>query len=161
MLLDKYSDKLANTAKFYVSDHQVILDILQETWISIFNNIQAYEEKGLFFGWAKKIMLREVFKNGKKESAKIKVLNDLPKSLHYQQPSIEGQIELQEALVIVNKLKSPGKEVFKMHVIDGLKHKEIAFIMSISESTSRVHLTNARIELNELFAKREHRKIKV
>ena len=39
-----------------------------------------------------------------------------------------------------------------MNVIDGMSHKEIGKNMGISDSTSRVHLTNARKYLRKVFA---------
>ncbi len=158
ILLNKYSDFLASAARNYISDSETILDVLQETWIIIFNNLESYEERGYFYAWAKKIMLREIIRISKKEKAKEVFIGTLQAKDHTSKPSVERKLELQEAMKLVEKLRSPAREVFKLHVIDGLSHKEIGEIMNIKDSTSRVHLTNARKELKELLLIRDTRK---
>jgi RNA polymerase sigma-70 factor (ECF subfamily) len=156
--LEKYSDFLASAARNYLSDKEMIMDALQETWIIIFNNIQGYEERGYFYPWAKKILLREIIRISKKEKAKEVFIGSLKTKDQVFKPSIERKLELQEVMKLVEKLRSPAREVFKLHVIDGLSHKEIGDLMNIKDSTSRVHLTNARKELKELILIRDKRK---
>jgi len=158
ILLEKYSDYLASAARNYVSDSSSIMDILQETWIIIFNNIEKYEERGYFYPWAKRIMLREIIRASKKDKAKILLIDTLKNRTEISQPSVESQLELEEAMKLIEQINSPAKEVFKLKIIDELSHKEIAEIMSIKESTSRVHLTNARKQLKELLTVRDKRK---
>ncbi len=161
ILLEKYSDYLASAARNYMADKASIMDVLQDTWIIIFNNIDKYEEKGFFYPWAKKIMLREIIRMSNKEKAKVMFLNTMSRKDKMQAPDIERTLELQEALKLVEKIPSPAREIFKLFVIDGLPHKEIADIMNIKESTSRVHLTNARKKMSDLLAIRDQRKVKL
>lgn len=161
LLLEKYSDFLASAARNYMTDRESIMDVLQDTWIIIFKNIHKYEERGYFYAWAKRIMLREIIRMSKKEKAKVLFLNTLGQSEKQIQPDIERKLELQEAMKLVEQIPSPGREVFKMFIVDGLPHKEIAQLMGIKESTSRVHLTNARKRLNQFLSARDQRKVKL
>ena len=149
---------MASAARNYVGDPSAVMDILQETWIIIFNNIQKYEERGYFYPWAKRIMLREIIRASKKEKAKILFIDTLKNREVSNKPSIERKLELQEVMKLVDQIKSTAKEVFKLKVIEDLSHKEIAEMMNIKESTSRVHLTNARKQLKELLTIRDTRK---
>lgn len=161
ILLEKYSDYLASAARNYMSDKESIMDVLQDTWIIIFKNINKYEEKGYFYAWAKRIMLREIIRMSKKEKAKVLFLDTLGRKNNSIQPDVERKLELQEALILVERIPSPSREVFKMFVIEGLPHKEIAQLMGIKESTSRVHLTNARKRLNQFLSVQDQRKVKL
>jgi len=161
ILLEKYSDYLASAARNYMDDGASIMDVLQDTWIIIFNNIHKYEEKGFFYAWAKKIMLREIIRMSKKEKDKVLFLNSIGRKKCQIQPEIERKLELQEVMILVEQIPSPAKEVFKMYVVDGIPHKEIAQFMGIKESTSRVHLTNARKKLNLFLSIRDQRKVKL
>lgn len=135
--------------------------MLQDTWIIIFKYMDTYEEKGFFYPWAKKIMLREIIRLSKKERAKILFLDTMGRKENSSQPEIEQQLELEEAMKLIERIPSPSREVFKMFVIDGMRHKEIAQLMNIKESTSRVHLTNARKRLNQFLVKQDHKKVKL
>jgi len=161
LLLEKYSDYLASAARNYMSDKESIMDVLQDTWIIIFKNIKNYEEKGYFYAWAKRIMLREIIRMSKKEKAKVLFLNTLGRKNNMIQPDIERKLELQEAMKLIENIPSPAREVFKMFVVEGLPHKEIAQMMGIKESTSRVHLTNARKKLRQFLSKLDQRKVKL
>jgi len=95
LLLEKYSDFLASAARNYMTDRESIMDVLQDTWIIIFKNIHKYEERGYFYAWAKRIMLREIIRMSKKEKAKVLFLNTLGQSEKQIQPDIERKLELQ------------------------------------------------------------------
>jgi len=161
ILLNKYSDYLASAARNYVSDKESIMDILQDTWILVFKNLNKYEERGYFYAWAKRIMLREIIRMSKKEKAKILFLDTLGRSERKVQPDVERKLELQEVMKQVERIPSPAREVFKMFIVDGLPHKEIAQFLGIKESTSRVHLTNARKKLNQYLSTQDQRKVKL
>jgi len=161
MLLDKYSDTLMSIGMRYSNNRSIVLDAIQETWIIVFNQMDKYVEKGFFIAWAKKILIRELLRIKNKENSKIVYLNDIQNKNMAQKPAAEKKLELQEVMTLVAKIPSPAKDIFIMNVMDGLKHKEIAEIMNIKESTSRVHVTNARKFLKESLAKISNRKVKV
>ena len=89
-------------------------------------------------------MLRELFRISKRENMRLVHLNSKLTEANHEMPRVDKILELEEALKMVDRIKSPAREVFKMYVIDGLSHQEIGDIMDITASTSRVHLTNAR-----------------
>lgn len=145
----------------YSNNRSIVLDAIQETWIIIFNQMDKYVEQGFFIAWAKKILIRELLRIKNKEESKIVYLNDLQSRNIAQKPTAEKKLELEEVMKLVTKIPSPAKDIFIMYVMDGLKHKEIAEIMNIKESTSRVHVTNARKFLKESLTKISNIKVKV
>jgi RNA polymerase sigma-70 factor (ECF subfamily) len=149
-LLEKYSGILMSTAMRYLKDESKALDALQETWIKVFNNIDKYEEEGKLQWWLKKVLINNILKT----KTKIIQLTDYDSENNDKAwilPSVESKLNMEDLMKIVNTVPSPAKEVFIMNIIDGMNHKEIAEILSIKESTSRVHLTNARKYLRQLF----------
>jgi len=52
---------------------------------------------------------------------------------------------------MIDKLPYPSNQVFKLFIVDGFRHREIADLLGIAESTSRVHLTNARAKIRGYF----------
>lgn len=149
MLLDKYSPHLMATAMRYVLDEAQAKDALQETWIKVFRNIDNYKEEGRLMYWLKKILVNTIISEKRKNKPMVEINGHEPQN---QQPGAESKLNMQDMMKIIVKLPSPSKEVFMMKVMEGMKHKEIAEIMNITESTSRVHLTNARKLLRMMFA---------
>jgi RNA polymerase sigma-70 factor (ECF subfamily) len=139
------------TAYRYVMSIDESKDILQESWIKIFQNLNNYEDRGNLLGWMKTIVIRQALKNIAKKK------NELASSLTVEEgqwstdPSVFEAMRVEEILIYINQLPNLSKLVFTLKIIDGYSHKEIAEMLDIKESTSRVHLTNARRRLGKLL----------
>lgn len=153
MLLDKYSPLLMGTAMRYLNDESSAKDALQDMWIKVFNNMDKYQDQNKLSGWIKTILINTILKRLKTKAHTHTIHTDNCIELKgHQAPVIESDLNMKDLMKIVHTVPPPGKEVFMMNVIDGMSHKEIAEIMNIKESTSRVHLTNARKYLRKIFS---------
>ena len=61
--------------------------------------------------------------------------------------SLMDEINTEELIYYIDRLSQGRKQVFLAYAVDGLKHKEIAEILGISEGTSKSQLFDARKEL--------------
>lgn len=149
-LLEKYTGLLYSVALRYAVDRSDAQDILQESWIKIFNGILKYKEEGRLTGWMTRIVINTALRKKQgfhsRTAVYVEVFNEDPMI----SPLALDKLHYDDLLKIVNMLPEMGREVFKMSAIDGLKHKEIAEILQIEESTSRAHLTRSRKKLQEL-----------
>ncbi len=153
MLLEKYSPMLMGTAMRYLSDEAKAKDALQDTWIKVFNNMCKYQDQNKLSGWLKTILINTILKMKSTKSYTHTIHTDDCINLKgHQAPVIESNLNMKDLMKIVHTVPPPAKDVFMMNVIDGLSHKEIAKVMNIKESTSRVHLTNARKYLRNIFS---------
>ena len=144
-LLEKYAGYLKVVISRYCYDASLINDILQESWISIFQNINSYREVGKFRGWMSKIAISQCYKTFKKRNL-INYVDHIPDERTLSPKAIES-LDYQDLMNVVLGLKSPEREVFLMFVIDDLNHKEIGSLLGFDESTSRVYLSKARKQL--------------
>lgn len=149
LLLEKYAGYLLAVIRRYCTRADVAQDILQESWIQIFKSFKQYEERGLLKGWIAKIAILQCYREIRK-SNKIHFVESTP-DVPIDIPNAIDNLNYEDLMKIVNKLKSPQRDVFAMKIIDGLNHKEIGAILNIKESTSRAHLTNARKKLQEMI----------
>ncbi len=153
ILFDRYNSMLFAVIMKYMRNRQDAEEVLQETWIDIFKSLANYEDSGKFEGWIKTIAIRKSWKAIKSKP----VVYELADYHQVQKIRIDQQImdklTCEEILKLLHYIPSGAREVFKMNVLDGYTHKEIASIMSIGESTSRAHLTKARSILKTLFEK--------
>ena len=153
MLLEKHAASLMSVARRYSRCEEDAKDHLQEGWISIFKALDKYEfhSEPLLRGWMRKIVvnicLKKYQKNKRREnlSANIIPIDTVVKT------TVLDQMTVDEILKLIERLPYPSNVVFKLSVIEGYKHKEISEMLGMAESTSRVHLTNARAKMKKYF----------
>jgi len=127
-------------------------EILQDSWIDIFNGLSRYEDRGKFEGWLKTIVIRRAWKAIKKRKYVEELNDDYAKSSINMEKQIIDQMTCQEILNKLEIIPNGAREVFKMAVIDGYNHQEISEILDISPSTSRAHLSRARKILQKKYS---------
>ncbi len=66
---------------------------------------------------------------------------------------IIAQLGTKELLNMVQQLPPAYRMVFNLYVFEGMKHREIAQLLSISEGTSKSNLSDARAILQKAVAK--------
>ena len=150
-LLEVYTPLLYNVSLRYAVDRAQAKDILQDSWINIFNGILKYKHEGKLEGWMTRIVINIALRKLNSKD----MVNAVYTHTFYESPSEEpsalSELQYDDLLRLVNRLPEVSREVFKMAIIDGLKHKEIGEILGIQESTSRAHLTRAKKKLQELI----------
>ncbi len=152
MLLTKYAPMLMAVAMRYMKREDLAKDILQESWIKIFNAIDRYEDHKKLKGWLKTIVINTALSALRGKQATIIPIESYHSNSVESSDNIESRLNMEDLMDIIYDIPSPAKEVFMMNVIDGMSHKEIGKHMGITDSTSRVHLTNARKYLRKVFA---------
>lgn len=110
-------------------------DVVQETYISIYNNASNYKGKGKAMAW--------IFTIARNHS--LMKLRDIKKRSHVNLDdvydlSIENNIEediYNEDIVnlLLKTLKEDERQIIIMHAMSSMKHKEIAEIMDMPLST--------------------------
>jgi len=151
MLLETYSGLLFSVALRYSVDRSEAKDILQESWINIFNGILKYRSEGKLEGWMTRIVINVALRKKQNFHKKNAVYVETFYDEISEDPRALDQLQYDDLLRLVNQLPDVSREVFKMASIDGLKHKEIGRILGIEESTSRTHLTRAKNRLRKLI----------
>ncbi len=69
-------------------------------------------------------------------------------------PNVVSGMSATEILKLVRELPPATQAVFNLYNIEGYSHKEIAGLMSISEGTSKWHLSEARKKMQQMLNKR-------
>ena len=63
--------------------------------------------------------------------------------------SVDGQLEAKELVSLVQRLTPAYRMVFNLFVLEGMKHREIAKLLGVSEGTSKSNLSDARAILKK------------
>lgn len=147
----KYYGKMLGIPMRYTRSKSEAQDILNESFVKVFRGIENYREQGTFSGWIAKIVFNTTMDHVRRVT-KYKdrvVLGEIP-IVSVQNDAIDT-MSLQEIYRKIQLLPSASQKVFSLYVIDGYNHREIAEMLSISEGTSKWHLSNARVKLQELL----------
>lgn len=149
-LFHRYNAILYTSACTFVNNSDHAKGIVQETWIDIFKGLSHYDKtKSQLITWMKTILIRKAW-HANKNNNKIVELKVNHKIKNHQQQIID-KMSCQEILNELDKIPAASRMVFKLYVLEEYKHSEIAKLLNISVSTSRVHLTKARAILKNRF----------
>ena len=122
-------------------------DILHEGFMKVFENIQKFRGEGSLEGWVRKIMYHtaiQKFRSRKDVENTISIdHNQLNLSLH-SSSDILSQIGVKELIKLIQNLPPKYQIVFNLYVFEGLKHREIAEKLGVTEGTSKSNLSDAR-----------------
>ncbi|MCG8578333.1 MAG: RNA polymerase sigma factor [Bacteroidales bacterium] len=148
-LYRKYAGEMLRVCLAYEPDRDEAKDILQNAFLKVFRNIEAYTGEGALKAWIRRIITNtaiDAFRKKKKNTTlRIDDLGDI------SEPLVDSSDPLvcQDLLKEVEKLPDGARMVFNLYAIEGYNHKEIAERLNISEGTSKSQLSRARKLLNE------------
>lgn len=138
-LLDLYQERLYWHIRKIVITHDNANDVLQETFIRIFNGINKFEEKSSLHTWMYRIAYNESIRFLEKNKIKTSIsieqdnnayLKNLTQDIFFN--GNELQLKLNE---IISQLSTKQQRVFQMKYFDDLSFHEISDILNISENT--------------------------
>lgn len=143
-LFQKYAGKMLTVCRRYARHEMEAEDLLQDTFIKVFNNINKYNFKGSLEGWIRRIAINTALKNYKKHSVQKERIGLSEYDDRAVAPSAISKLSEEELLKLIAELPNGYKVVFNLYAIEGFSHKEIAAALDIQESTSRSQLVKAR-----------------
>lgn len=143
-LVKRYSGMLLSVCMRYCRDKSSAHDALQETLIRIFKYIDQYQETGSFEAWMRTIAARCSLQWIDRSYFKKEVNPEELPEKHSIEPEIYAKLEVEELMNLITSLPPGFRTVLNLYEIEGFSHKEIAELLSISESTSRSQLTRAK-----------------
>jgi RNA polymerase sigma-70 factor (ECF subfamily) len=123
-----------------------IVDAVQEVFAQVFLRIESYDPvKGSLKPWVRALAINIVLMHLRKQGrGRIVYLEDYTDEVHSPGRGILDQLDQEALLTVVAKLPLNLRLVFNLSVVDGYNHREIAERLTISEATSRQHLTRAK-----------------
>jgi len=147
----EYYGKMVGIPMRYTQSKETAHEILNEAFHRVFRSIENYEETGQFSGWIAKIVFSTTMDHVRK-TTKYRNRFDIGETpvVTVQNDALDN-LSLQDIYKKIQMLPAASQNVFSLYVIDGYRHKEIADMLSISIGTSKWHLSNARVKLQNLL----------
>lgn len=153
ILYKKYSPQMFTLTLSYTRDRPTAKDILQESFLKVFDKISTYEGSGALNGWIRKIIVHTAIDHLRKYKHELQ-WTELGEEFDNElvDQSLMESLNLESVLVRLNELPNGARVVFNLYAIEGYTHKEIAERLDISEGTSKSQFNRARMLLQKMLA---------
>ena len=142
----------------YAQNAEDAEDILQDSFLLIFEKINQFRGEGSFEGWLKRITIRmalQKYRQRKRLQIVREEIEDVEETI-----DLEEEIETDFLLQFIQQLPDQYRLVFNLYVLDHYSHKEIAAMLQISEGTSKSNLSRARSLLQQKITEYQKRQQK-
>ena len=148
LLYNMYAPKLLSTCRQFLDDIYHAEDVMITAFMKIFSNLSAFEGKGNFEAWIRRIAVNECI-SYIRANKKIQFADD-DQILSFNATADMDlfAIDIQN---MVDKLPVGCKMVFNLFAIEGYKHQEIAELLNINEGTSKSQMAYARKLLQQML----------
>lgn len=143
MLYKQYSKTMYNIAIRLLNNKMDAEDILQESFVTVFEKLGELTNKDAFGSWLKRIVINNCLTHLRHHKFEFDDINDYsPADFPNEE---ETELNLNPELVhnAIKDLPEGGRTVLVLHALEGYKHREIAELLGVSESTSKTQYKRA------------------
>lgn len=158
-LIRKYKKKVHAQALRQIGDFQIAEDIVQETFVQVYQQLETLEDPKLFPKWLYVIVNRRCIAWLRKNRLQTQSLEETDISeieteaysryvaSEYARTTAEAQRDLVKKLLA--KLKESDREVITLHYFEEMTSSEIGEFLGVSENTIKSRLQRARQRLKK------------
>lgn len=157
-LMKRYEQKLLRYAVYLIHDQAAAADVVQETFISAYQNLNGFNEAYKFSSWIYRIAHNKAMNAVKKDRHISKdIVVEEATELSYE-PTIMHEIDqsiLQSDIQdCMNQLESKYREVLLLQYYEHMKYSDIADVLHMPVATVGVHVSRAKAKLKQLCEKK-------
>ncbi len=137
----------------YASSEMEAEDVLQESFIRAFKNLDSWSGKGSLGAWMRMItvnMALEQYRKNKTQKS-MAVVYDMKEANPLTEDSAIEKMGLEDLLKKIQKLPAGFRNVFNLYAVEGYNHAEIGELMGTSEGTSKSQYSRARVLLRQMI----------
>ena len=152
-LYNHYSNLMFNICMRMTANREDAEDIVQDSFINAFNNLDKLRDTNVFGGWLRQIVINNCLAHAKKK----KTFSRLPDFLEESDESDDAHWLFEKSFEKINeaikKLPEGCRQIFLLYTMEDFKHKEIAARLGISASTAKSQYLRAKKLLKDHLTK--------
>lgn len=136
-----------------VNNSEEAEDVLQDAFISAFNNLERYRGDSTFGAWLKRIVINKAINYLNKKKPE-RMPDDERWDVREEEvvDELEGfPFTVEKVRAAIEALPDGYRSVLSLYLVEGYDHGEIAEILGITESTSKSQYNRAKKKLKELL----------
>ncbi len=155
-LYKAYYRAMINLCLRYTKNNSDAVEVLNNGFLKVFKNIQRFDAaKATVYTWIRKIVINSCLDFIQAKQS-LKRHHEIIEEQQIHIPAeIIQKMDATELLQLVRQLPPATRAVFNLFIVEGYSHKEIAALLTISEGTSKWHLSDARKQLQQMIQKQD------
>jgi RNA polymerase sigma factor (sigma-70 family) len=126
------------------------MEVVNDAFIKVFNAINNYDSDKPFKAWLRTILVNTAIDRRRKD-IKFQLNVDLENAMPAIGASAIETLNVQDILKMMKELPAIQMAIFNLYEIDGYSHDEIADLLAIPASSSRVYLSRAKEKLRTVL----------
>jgi RNA polymerase sigma factor (sigma-70 family) len=126
------------------------LEVVNDGFIKVFNAIGSFNSDKPFKAWLRTIMVNTAIDRRRKD-LKFQLHVELDHAVPVMAGNTASNLDVQDILKLMRNLPPLQAAIFNLYEVDGYSHEEIAVLLSIPVSSSRVYLSRAKEKLRSLI----------
>ena len=153
-LYEKFYKKMYVHALRYSKTNFEAEDILQDSFVKIFENIGEFRKESSIEHWIRQIVIFTAIKYNRKKINQIGTVTDIEKMHEDYEPTSDSTLSnynYQQLLGFIQQLAPKYQLIFNLYAIEGYQHKEIAEMLEITEGTSKSQYSRAKAILQNML----------
>jgi RNA polymerase sigma factor (sigma-70 family) len=124
-------------------------EVVNDAFIKVFNTISTYHIDRPFKAWLRRIVINTAIDRRRKD-LKYQLHTDIEDAVHLGHTATAVEtLNAEDILRMMKTLPAIQRTIFNLFEIDGYNHDEIATMLSIPASSSRVYLSRAKEKLRK------------
>jgi len=135
----------------YAYSREDALEILNDSFMKVFENIGRYDPQRPFKPWFRKIIIHKAIDYYRRNLRKVPADSLEEDGGQVHQTEQVDQLELEDLKKLLDHLPELQRMVFNLYEIEGYAHDEIAGMLGVSSGTSRSYLTRAKEKLRAKY----------
>lgn len=145
-----YAKAMYNIAMRMLANKMDAEDVIQEAFVAAFRKIGDYRGESSFGSWLKRIVINHCINFLKRKKEFFQSLDEHPE---IARETVEDEREYdfspEQIQGAIKTLPQGARLVLNLFLLEGYKHRQIAGMLNISESTSKSQYQRAKVLLKE------------
>ncbi len=131
------------------------LEVVNDAFIKVFNALHTYNTDKPFKAWLRTVVVNTAI-DQRRKGLKFIMNTDIDEAPPIGHgATVIGKLNAQDILKLLDGLPAIQSTIFNLYEIDGYTHEEIAKMLDIPVSSSRVYLSRAKERLRKILSTEE------
>lgn len=153
-IVNRYEDKLMRYATYLISDNDKAADVVQESFIKAFVNLNGFNSKKKFSSWIYRIAHNEAMNAVKKYNKESPINQDMDFSSDVNLEEEFSKKQIQEmAQKCLNNMPIKYSEPLMLHFIEDYSYEDISNILRLPMGTVATRINRAKALMKNICQK--------
>lgn len=152
-LYQLYCDAMYNVCYRMMGSSTEAEDVLQDSFIDIFKNLDSFKGISSLGAWIKRIVINHCLNQLKSRRIVFEEIKEYYVQSYYESYDKEEDLQYEVSRIrhAIMQLPDGYRQVLTLYLLEGFDHGEIAEIIGIKESSSKSQYSRAKARLKEII----------